>query len=381
MSIVNWEGVQMNGTWGNFLGVSLFGESHGAGIGVVVNNLPPGISLDLKAIEKEMERRRPGTSNLVSKRNEKDKFEIFSGFFQGKTTGAPLTVLIRNTNHKSKDYDLLKDILRPGHADWTVYEKYKGFHDYRGSGHFSGRLTAGIVFAGAVAKQILFPLGISIGAEVVSIGSVGKHNRGEIQCKNGDKEQCNIPKTMHSFSIFDESFRKDMEREIENARLQGDSVGGVVSVSAVGIPSGLGGPLFENMEGRISQMIFSIPAVKAIEFGAGFSFSQMTGSVANDSIFIEDGQIKSKTNHNGGILGGITSGMPLEFTVAIKPTPSISTEQETINYKEMKKTGLRIEGRHDPCIVPRVVPVLENALALVLLDTILEQQGSKIYGK
>lgn len=359
----------MNGTWGSSLGLTIYGESHGSGLGVVINNLPPGIELDLTRIESEMKRRRPGTSKMATPRQEADAFEILSGYFDGHTTGAPLAILIRNTNQRSKDYSKVKDVLRPGHADWSAYKKYKGFHDYRGGGHFSGRLTAGIVFAGAVAQQVLEKKNIRVGALVKSVGGVYSSVPKLAEIMNDDISQWKAQK----LPVYDPVQRDKMEKLIEEVRLEHDSVGGQIYAFASNVPAGLGQPFFHSMESRIAHIMFSVPAVKGIEFGAGFALSDMRGIDANDEIYIENEVIESRTNNNGGILGGITNGMPVEVTLAIKPTPSIGKLQKTINIETASPVDLSVEGRHDPCIIPRAVPVIESVLAIALLDAMMDE--------
>lgn len=359
----------MNGTWGSSLGLTIYGESHGQGLGVVISNLPPGIMLDLDMIRSEMDRRKPGTSKLATPRKEDDAFEILSGWFEGHTTGAPLAMLIRNTNQRSRDYASVKSILRPGHADWTAYEKYKGYQDYRGGGHFSGRLTAGIVFAGAIAQQILVSQGMSIGAKIKSVGRVSASGYTLERLMEEDIltwRRAELP-------VVDESLREAMIAEIDQAREEHDSVGGEIYVAAKGIPSGLGQPFFHSLESRIAHSMFAVPAVKGIEFGNGFEMCAMRGSQCNDPIYAEGDSIMTRTNNNGGILGGISNGMPIEMTVAIKPTPSIGRKQETVDYASRKPMEHGVEGRHDPCILPRALPVVESMLALTLLDAMMDE--------
>ncbi len=356
----------MNGSWGNRLGINIFGESHGKVVGVVINNLPAGIEIDVNAIKIEMDRRRPSSHIASTSRKESDEFEIYSGYFDNHTTGAPFMVMIYNSDTRSNDYEAIKNILRPSHADWSAYQKYNGFHDYRGGGIFSGRLTAAIVFAGAIAKQMLSQKNIVISSEVLSIGSIKR---------DMDAEKSNNS-NIDSSEKKENPLTKQMMDEIYRVKKTGDSIGGTVKITATGINGGLGGTLFENVEGRISQMIFSIPAVKGIAFGMGFAMADSYGSVCNDELEIADGNIQAKTNNNGGILGGITTGMPIEFTVAIKPTPTIAREQCSVNIEKMENVKMTVSGRHDACIVPRVLPVLECATALVLLDLILDEQGN-----
>ena len=359
----------MNGTWGSSLGLTIYGESHGSGLGVVINNLSPGIPLDLDKIRYEMNRRRPGTSKMATPRQEADAFEILSGYFDDHTTGAPLAILIRNTNQRSKDYSKVKSVLRPGHADWTAYHKYEGFHDYRGGGHFSGRLTAGIVFAGAVAQQILERENIKVGALVKSVGGICSDVPKLDEIMNGDITQWKSEK----LPVYNPVQKEKMVEAIEEARLEHDSVGGRIYAFATNVPSGLGQPFFHSMESRIAHIMFSVPAVKGVEFGTGFSLSDMRGAEANDEIYIRNDAIQSRSNHNGGILGGITNGMPVEVTLAIKPTPSIGKVQTTVNIETGKATELSVEGRHDPCIIPRAVPVIESVLAIALLDAMMDE--------
>ncbi len=358
----------MNGTWGSSLGVTIYGESHGSGLGVVLNNLPPGIKLNLDQVRMEMDRRKPGTSKMATPRKEADAFEILSGYFEGHTTGAPLAILIRNTNQRSRDYSKVKNILRPGHADWTAFEKYGGFQDYRGGGHFSGRLTAGIVFAGAVAQQILSTVGISIGAAVESIGTIRSERLTLDKLEALDLKSWKTDK----LPVLDTSFKTAMMDAIEDARINCDSIGGRIYAVAKGLPAGIGQPFFHSMESRIAHIMFSVPAIKGIEFGAGFEMAAMHGSDANDGIYYEDGQIRSATNNNGGILGGITTGMPIEVSVAVKPTPSIGKKQKTIDIASKEAIDHGVEGRHDPCIVPRAIPVIESVIAIALLDALMD---------
>lgn len=354
----------MANVWGNRCKVSIFGESHGAGIGIVIDGLPAGQRLDMNAIRAEMARRAPGGSEFATPRQEGDEVELLSGVFEGKTTGAPLCGLIRNHNTRSGDYE--KDLPRPGHADYTAFVKYGGFADYRGGGHFSGRITAPLTFAGAVAKQVLSGAGVVVGAHIAAIAGV-RDDLFETQID---------PHTLlrfgtSGFPLLNENKAQAMQEQIRAARQEGDSVGGVIECAACGLPAGTGSPFFESLESRLSSMLFSIPAVKGVEFGDGFALAEMRGSEANDAFFIKEGGVATKTNHNGGINGGISNGMPLVLRVGIKPTPSISKVQETINLAGMTDAKLSVHGRHDPCIVVRAVPVVEAAVAIVLLDALL----------
>lgn len=363
----------MSGVWGKNIKLSIFGESHGKGVGVVIDGLPPGLELNIDYINNEMERRAPGRNKISTPRAEGDNFEIISGYFNNKTTGTPLCSIIWNTNTKSKDYEAIKNIMRPGHGDYPGAIKYKGFNDYRGGGHFSGRLTAPLVFAGAIAKQILENHGILIGAHIKSIGSIKdkdfKHTsiEGNMLKKLNKKE---LP-------VIDDIIGEKMKKLILQAREERNSVGGVVEAAAINVPGGIGSPFFDSVESRLSHMLFSIPGVKGIEFGAGFSISEMKGSEANDEYYIENGKVKTYSNNNGGIIGGITNGMPIIFRVALKPTPSIGKSQKSVNMETKENVKIEVEGRHDPCIVPRALPVVEACTAIVLLDLFLDSKGDK----
>ncbi len=359
----------MSSSIGKILKITVFGESHSDAIGVVIDGLPSGIELDLEEIALDMKRRAPGQNKMSTPRKEADLPEIKSGFFEGKTTGTPLCAVIENTNTRSKDYK--PDLLRPSHADFTAKERYDGFSDYRGGGHFSGRLTAPIVFAGSIAKQYLKSKGIEVFAHIKSIYDVIDASFDSV---NFDSEEAKKLKTKELPVLCDESGEK-MKEAVLSAREDLDSVGGVIECAAIGLKPGIGNPLFDSVESRLSQMFFSIPAVKGIEFGAGFEISKMRASEANDAFCMENGEIKTKTNNNGGINGGITNGMPIVFRIAIKPTPSIAKEQETVNYKEKKNCKIAIEGRHDPCIVQRAVVVAECACALCLADLYMEDKS------
>jgi chorismate synthase len=362
----------MSSIWGNKLKVSIFGESHGEAIGVVIDNLIPGIEIDTDYINRQMARRSPGKSQLSTSRTESDSFKILSGNFNNITTGAPLCAVIYNEDKKSKDYSNLRDTMRPGHSDYPAFIKYKGFNDYRGGGHFSGRITAPLLFAGALAMSILEKYkGIYIASHISSIYNVEDD---KILLADCDDESLNYLKDME-FPVLSEKKGEHMRAEILKAKGNKDSVGGTVETVITGISAGYGEPFFDSVESRLSHMIFSIPAVKGIEFGAGFDITKMYGSSSNDTYLLRDEKISAKTNNNGGILGGITNGMPIVFRTAIKPTASISQAQETVNIVSMKNTTLQVEGRHDPCIVPRALPVIEGAAALVLLDLIMERDG------
>lgn len=358
----------MSGIWGNNIKYSIFGESHGAGIGITIDGLPSGIKLDMEKIKFEMDRRRPGRNSTSTPRNESDSFEILSGFFNGRTTGVPLCALIRNNNNNSKDYNELQYKMRPGHGDYTGNIRYNGFNDYRGGGHFSGRITAPMVFAGAVGKQILRTKGIIITSHIKRIGKV------EDEFFNSLKIDSNLAESLKSMDIPTISAAKadEMKEYILQCKNERDSVGGIIEAAVLNLPAGVGSPFFDSVESELSHLLFSIPAVKGVEFGAGFDFGSMKGSEVKDEYYYEDGNVRTYTNNNGGITGGITNGMPLIFRIAVKPTPSIGLPQRTIDIKDKVNTTLEVKGRHDPCIVPRAVPVVEAAAAMAVLDLIRE---------
>lgn len=352
--------------WGSNIKLSIFGESHGMGIGIVIDGLPGGSRIDEEKINREMERRAPGRNSLSTSRREPDKVEILSGIVDGVTCGTPICGIIKNTNTISKHYE--KDLIRPGHADYTGFMRYGMSHDYRGGGHFSGRITAPLVFAGAIAKQLLCQKGVTVGSHILKIGSVSDEKFDSVSVS---EEVLNSLSKM-DFPVLNKDKAEKMQNEILNAKNDENSVGGIVEVAAVGMPCGKGAPYFGSCESRISSMMFSVPAVKGIEFGAGFGFSDMTGYEANDEFYVENGVIKTYTNNNAGINGGITNGMPIVFDICLKPTPSISKPQRTVDIKKMENTEIKVHGRHDPCIVHRGAVVAENAAALALLDIILD---------
>lgn len=356
----------MANNYGKLFKISLFGESHSEAIGVVIDGVPSGVKLDMDEIIFEMRRRAPGKNALSTPRSESDFPEILSGVFNGYTTGTPICVTIRNTNTRSKDYH--PEILRPSHADYTGKLRYNGYGDYRGGGHFSGRLTAPIVFAGAIAKQIIKNENVEIFAHIKNIGKVFDD---AIDTVNPDTDILRKLKN-ETLPFINKEKAKSAEKEILSAKNDADSIGGSIEVIATGISGGIGSPFFESVESRLASMLFSIPAVKAVEFGIGIDFRERLGSEANDSFIINDGEISTKTNNNGGINGGITNGMPVVFTVTVKPTPSIGKEQETVNIETNENVVAKTEGRHDPCIVQRAVPVLEAATAIVVLDLLME---------
>ena len=353
----------MSSTWGTNIELTIFGESHGTGIGIVIGNLPAGITLDMEEIKKNMKRRAPGQNKMSTARQEKDEVQIISGVLDHTTTGAPLCAMIYNSDQHSKDYSLLKECMRPGHSDYPAYVKYKGFNDVRGGGHFSGRLTAPIVFAGSVATQKLRQKGSVVGAHIQSIKDI-RDDRFDVHITNEDIENM----LQQQYPTLNKDVFVKMQNVIEEARMNQDSVGGMIECAILNVPAGLGNPFFDSIESHLSPLLFSIPAVKSVSFGLGEDITRLYGHEDNDVYYYEGEEIKTKTNHNGGILGGISNGMPIIFTVGIKPTPSISRLQETVNVKTKEDTQLEIKGRHDPCIVPRAVVVVESMAALGILD-------------
>ena len=357
----------MSSSVGEKLKLSVFGESHGEAIGCVVDGLPAGIKLDMDAIYKDMLRRAPGRDRTSTPRLEKDIPSILSGVLDGVTTGAPLAMIIENTNTKSGDYSNIMTVPRPSHSDYPAYVKYNGFNDVRGGGHFSGRLTAPIVFAGAVAKQVLLQKGITIGAHIKQIGSA-------CDCAvdyNNITAQMLDEVTSKPFAVFDDSAEDKMRADVEMARKSLDSVGGIIECFAVGLPVGIGANMYDTVEGKLASLLFGIPAVKGVQFGLGFGFADKNASDVNDEYEIKDGLVHTLSNNNGGVLGGMTDGAPIVVSVAIKPTPSIAQKQRSVNLSTMENAELEIKGRHDPCIVPRAVPVVEATVALGLLDLML----------
>ena len=337
---------------------TIFGESHGPAIGVTLTGVPAGLELDWAAIEKDMARRAPGKSPLATARKEADQVQVLSGVFEGKTTGSPLCAMIANTDTRSADYSKTRDLARPGHADYPAHVRYQGFNDYRGGGHFSGRLTAPLVFAGAIAKQILAQRGITVGAHISSIYGVNDEALEDWDTLKGVADK--------DFPVLNDEKGAEMQEAILEAKEDQDSVGGSIECGVFGLPAGYGSPDFgENAEGIFSQYLFAVPAVKAVAFGAGTAFSLMRGSEANDPLYVDEhGNVGAEQNCAGGINGGITNGMPLVFEVTMRPTPSIARTQFTIDMNRMEHAELELQGRHDPCVVPRAVPVIEAAAAL-----------------
>ncbi len=352
---------------GKNLHISIFGQSHGKAIGVVVDGLPAGEAIDLEELDAFLERRRTGRNALSTARKEADRPEFLSGLEEGRTCGFPLCAVIRNGDPHSSDYAVLKDHPRPGHADYTAWVRWAGFADMRGGGHFSGRLTAPLCVAGGIALQILARRGIFIGAHLAAVAG----EQDDPFPLHPDPELFRTV-AARPFPVLNEAAGARMQERILEARQEGDSVGGIIECAAIGLPAGLGSPMFEGVENRLAAVLFGIPAVKGVEFGAGFAAAAMRGSENNDPFALEDGRIVTSRNCAGGILGGITTGMPVTFRVAVKPTPSISRTQQTVSLSEGRETTLNVTGRHDPCIAHRAVPVVEAAAALAVLDLVLD---------
>lgn len=362
----------MGSTWGNALKISIFGESHGAGIGVVLDGFPAGVPYDEAFVLREMERRAPGRNRQSTARREADTPQILSGVYGGKTTGTPICAVIGNTNTRSQDYAALADQPRPGHADYTGAVRYHGFNDPRGGGHFSGRLTAPLVFAGALCKLYLKKKGVTVGAHIQSIAQIQDTAFDDVAVSANELDALR----MQEYPILNPRAQAAMLAAIEDTRMDCDSVGGVIECAAVGLPAGLGSPMMDTVESRLSSILFAVPAVKGVEFGVGFGFAEYRGSHANDPMYLDaDGRVRTETNNNGGVLGGITSGMPVVFRAVIKPTASIAKRQNTLNLATGKVEPLEIHGRHDPCIVTRAAPVIEAAAAVALTDLYLEGYG------
>ncbi len=357
----------MASEFGKKLKISVFGESHGAAIGAYIQGLPAGEKIDFEELNFFMSRRAPGKNRLSTARREADIPEFLSGVLNGVIEGTPICAVIKNSDQHSTDYSELSKTPRPGHADLTAYLKWQGAADMRGGGHFSGRLTAPLCVAGGIAKQILARRGIFVGAHLAAVGGVSD----ESFPLHPDARLFEAIAKKDFPTVSDEAGEK-MQAEILAARDALDSVGGVIECAAVGIPAGLGEPMFDGVENRIASAVFGVPAVKGIEFGSGFAGSNSRGSENNDPIICQNGKFETKTNNAGGILGGITNGMPLSFRVAMKPTPSIAREQDTVDLSSGKAAKLSIRGRHDPCIAHRAVPVIEAVAAAVILDMILE---------
>jgi chorismate synthase len=357
----------MSSAYGKNIKISIFGQSHSAAIGVVVDGLPPGTKIDFDELHCFLARRAPGKNSYSTKRSETDLPEILSGVIDGVTCGAPFAAVIRNHDTRSSDYDQLRDVPRPAHADFTAQLKYKGAQDTAGGGHFSGRLTAPLCIAGGICLQLLKRQNIEISAHIAAVGGISDRPFDAVNVGGGEFALLRSS----PFPVLDKTRGEAMLAAIEEARLDGDSLGGIIECAAV-VPSGLGDPMFDGMENRIAQLVFGIPAVKGIEFGNGFASASLRGSENNDAFYMAGEHVKTRTNNHGGILGGITSGMPLIFRAAVKPTPSISREQDSVSLSRKENTKLVIKGRHDPCIVPRAVPCIEAAAAIAIYDALLD---------
>lgn len=354
----------MSSTYGENLKLTIFGQSHGPAIGMTLDGIPAGLPVDFDVLQAFLNRRAPGQNDWSTPRKEEDRPEFLAGILDGFTCGAPIAAVIHNTNTRSGDYANLKDCPRPGHADYTAQVKYGGFQDAAGGGHFSGRLTAPLCIAGGLCKQWLAESGIHIAARIASIGGIADDF--ETDPLNPQMERIGT-----EFPVFSPAAGQRMRERIAEARSQCDSVGGMIECYVTGVPAGLGEPMFGGVESRIAQIVYGVPAVKSVEFGIGREAANLRGSQCNDAFTAADGKISTVTNHAGGILGGITNGMPVIFRVAIKPTPSISRHQQSVSLSKAKEQDLLIKGRHDPCIVPRAVPVIEAAAAIAIFDLIL----------
>ena len=355
----------MSSTYGENLKLSIFGQSHGPAIGMTLDGIPAGLPVDLESLQVFLNRRAPGQNDWSTPRREEDRPEFLSGLLDGFTCGAPIAAVIYNKNTRSGDYANLRDCPRPGHADYTAQVKYGGFQDAAGGGHFSGRLTAPLCIAGGLCRQWLAEMGIRIGARIAAIAGEADD---EIALDPLNPQLELIGK---DFPVFSPAAGERMRQKIAQARAEGDSVGGIIECYITGLPAGLGEPMFGGVESRIAQIVYGIPAVKAVEFGIGCSAGSLRGSQCNDAFSVEDGAVVTLTNNAGGILGGITNGMPVIFRATIKPTPSISCQQQSVSLRRGEVQELVVKGRHDPCIVPRAVPVVEAAAAIAIYDLIL----------
>ena len=358
----------MSSTFGERFRLTIFGQSQSPAIGVTMEGIPAGCAMDMDKLQTFLDRRAPGKSPTATARKEPDRPEFVSGLVNNVTCGVPITAIIRNTNTRSGDYDNLRDCPRPGHADYTAHIRYDGYQDVAGGGHFSGRLTAPLCIAGGICLQILEQMGITIGAHIQSIEGVSDVKFDPVAVSADELRALHTK----AFPVLRDSVAQDMNAAILEAKAQGDSVGGVIECAAVGLPAGWGDPMFGGMENRIAQIVFGIPAIRGLEFGTGFEAAGLRGSVHNDPYYYHvTGEVRTKTNHHGGVLGGITSGMSMIFRAAVKPTPSIAAEQDSISLSREENAKLVVHGRHDPCIVPRAVPVMEAAAAVAIYDAYL----------
>lgn len=369
----------MKNTFGQSVSVTIFGESHGEYIGAVIDGLSAGIEIDTEFINDQLTKRRP-SSGAETARVEADNYKIVSGVFNGKTTGAPITVLIPNENKQSKDYSKIKSVARPSHADYTANCKYGGYQDYRGGGHFSGRVTVALVCAGAIIMKALDSLGIKIATHILSCADISDRQF----AYDGDVLLSDIAlissKKRGEFPVLDSEVGEGMYLEIMKAKSDLDSLGGKTETVIYGLPAGVGEPWFDSVEGLLSHAIFSVGGIKGIEFGAGFDLAKMRGSDANDEFYIDsEGQVKTETNNSGGINGGISNGMPIRFNCVMKPTPSIAKRQKTIDFEALKDTEIEIEGRHDPSIVRRACVVIDSVSAIVIADLLAQKYGQDVF--
>ena len=361
----------MKNTFGNHLSLTLFGESHGDYIGAVLDGITPGVKIDHEEIKGALQKRRP-SGKIATSRVENDEYQIISGEHNGFTTGTPLTIIIPNQNKKSNDYDDIENIPRPAHADYAAEMKYHGYQDKRGGGHFSGRITAALVAIGGIIRPMLEDKGIKIGTHIAKFENIS------------DRDFCNLGEDINvlknrSFPTLSAKAEEKMLTLGEEVRSLGDSVGGILETSVIGMPKGVGEPWFDTVEGMISHAMFSIPAIKGIEFGKGFELAGMRGSQANDAFEIIDGDVRTKTNNNGGINGGITNGMPITFRTVVKPTPSIAIEQDSVDLTKKENAKLKIGGRHDAAIIQRVAPVVDAITAFVVADILTGRFGTDYF--
>ena len=364
----------MSYSFGKNFKVTLFGQSHSEGLGIVIEGISAGYKINKDLIRKNLDRRRPGKNKFSTARKEDDDFKIVSGEVEGITCGAPLCLVIENKDMKSRDYDNLKDRPRPSHADYLAYVKFKGFNDIRGGGQFSGRMTAPIVIAGSIAEDLLLKRGIKIYSRIKILGQASDI---DINLNEIAEEKFSVLKN-EDFPVFDNKAREKMQEEILRAKEEGDSLGGIVETFILNMPAGIGEPFFDSLESVLSHAVFSVPGIRGIEFGSGFEAAKMQGSNHNDEYYYENGEVKTKTNNHGGIIGGLSSGMPIIFRTAVKPTSSIAKTQNTISLKDKKNVNLKIVGRHDPSIVPRALVAIEMITALAILDLVMEGERWKI---
>lgn len=362
----------MKNTFGTSVCITIFGESHGPAVGAVIDGLAPGIAVDTGFIEHQLTLRRP-FGNISTARVENDRFEIISGVFNGKTTGTPISIVISNMNKESRDYSELRKLARPGHADLTAFEKYHGFEDYRGGGHFSGRVTAALTAAGAVAIAALQGKGIFIGTHIKSCGGIKDRNFNDI-CSDINELGRKL------FAVLDDTAGEKMKAAIAEAAADGDSIGGILETAVTGVPEGIGEPWFDTVEGLLAHGLFSVPGIKGVQFGAGFDLADARGSTFNDPFRMEGSKTVTLGNNNGGVNGGICNGMPVIFRCAVKPTPSIYKEQDTVDFIEKKNAKITLKGRHDPAIIHRARVVVDSVTALVLCDLLAQRFGTDWLG-